>query len=155
MKILIYCRETYGCSNEEQERALRTYCNNRGYEVVDVYKEKCSKRSDSNLSQMRRLYNYCKEHMDSIDKILFIRWDRFSRNVELIFQYKEKFEEIGVEINAIEHTVDFTSSAWPVLLSIICGFTYYEDAKISQRIRMGMHHAVLKRNDQLSVYNDL
>lgn len=154
MNILLYCRETYGCSLDEQERALRTYCNNRGYEVVDVFKETCS-RCDSDRSQMRRLYNYCKEHMDSIDKILFLRWDRFSRNVELIFQYKEKFEEIGVEINAIEHPVDFTSNDWPVLLSIICGFMYYEDAKISKRIRMGKRHAALKRNDQLSVDNDL
>lgn len=154
MKILIYCRETYGCSNEEQERALRTYCSNRGYEVVDVFKETCS-RCDSDRSQMRRLYNYFKEHMDSIDKILFLRWDRFSRNVELIFQYKEKFEEIGVEINAIEHPVDFTSSDWSVLLGLICVLPYYEDAMKSKRIRMGMRNALLKRNDQLSVGNDL
>lgn len=154
MKILIYCRETYGCSLDEQERALRTYCNNRGYEVVDVFKETCS-RCDSDRSQMRRLYNYCKKHMDSIDKILFIRWNILSRSMELVFQYKEKFEEIGIEINAIESPVDFTSSYWPTLLALICGLTHFEDVKRSKRIRMGMHHAVLKRNDKLSVVNDL
>ena len=155
MKILIYCSETYFCSNEEQERALRTYCNNRGYEVVDVYKEKCCKNSASNRSQMRRLYNYCKKHIDSIDKILFIRWNILSRSMELVFQYKKKFEEIGIEINAIESPVDFTSSDWPILLGLICGLTHFEGVKRSKRIRMGIRNAVLKRNDQLSVYNDL
>ena len=161
MNVLLYCRVSTneladGCSLDEQERALRTYCNNRGYEVVDAYREAYSaKHYDLQRPEMRKIYDYCKKHKNKVDKILFLRWDRYSRDVEFAFHYKRKFEEMGIEINAIESPIDFTSGDWPILLGIYCGMAHLEDVYKSSRIRMGKRRAVIKGNNQLSVNNDL
>jgi DNA invertase Pin-like site-specific DNA recombinase len=81
-----------GCSLNEQERQLRSYCANRGYNVIDVYHEDYSaKYFDMKRPEMKKIYDYCRKHRGMVDKVLFVRWDRFSRNVEFAFAYKRKF----------------------------------------------------------------
>ena len=114
---LLYCRvssdeQKKGCSLEEQERQLRSYCQNYGYNVVEVYKEDYSAcEPNLNRPEMKKMYDYCKKNRGRIQKVLFLRWDRYSRNGEFAFAYKRKFyDELGVEINAIESPIDFTPS---------------------------------------------
>ena len=71
--------------------------------------------------------------------MLFLRWDRYSRNVEFAFAYKRKFyDELGVEINAIESPIDFKGSEWSTNLAVYCGIAHTEDSKISRRTREGV-----------------
>ena len=149
-KVILYCRvstdeQADGCSLDEQERVLRAYCNNRGFDVVDVYREDYSaKHYDLRRPEMKKIYNYCKSHKKCVDLILFLRWDRFSRDGEFAYHYKRKFEEMGVQINAIESPIDFTSGDWPTLLGIYCGTAHSEDVKISKRTKAGIHGTLLK-----------
>ena len=151
MKVLLYCRvssdeQKKGCSLDEQERQLRAYCTNNGYEVIDVYHEDYSaKNFDMRRPEMKKMYEYCKRNRNTVDKILFLRWDRYARNVEFAFAYKRKFyDELGVEINAIESTIDFKSTEWSTMMAIYCGVAHTEDDKISRRTRDGIHGTLLK-----------
>ena len=57
---------------------------------------------------MQKIYDYCKKHKREVHKILFLRWDRYSRNVEFAFAYKRRFyDELGIEINSIEAPINF------------------------------------------------
>ena len=77
--------------------------------------------------------------------MLFLRWDRFSRNVEFAFTYKRKFyDELGVEINAIESPIDFKGSEWSTNLAVYCGIAHSEDSKISRRTREGVRKSLKK-----------
>ena len=149
--VIIYCRvstdeQANGCSLEMQENYLRAYCANRKYNVHDVYHEEYSaKHFDLKRPQMAEMYQYCKKNKNLVNKVLFLRWDRFSRNVEFAFAYKRKFyDELGIEINAIESEIDFKSTEWSMLLAMYCGAAHTEDDKISKRTKDGIHGTLLK-----------
>ena len=151
MKVILYCRvstdeQADGCSLEMQERFLRNYCERNRFDVIDVYYEDYSaKYFDINRPEFKKIYKYCRAHKKSVDKILFLRWDRYSRNVEFAFTYKRKlYDELGIEINTVESPIDFTSTDWPTLLALYCGTAHSEDVKISRRTKDGIHGTLLK-----------
>ena len=77
--------------------------------------------------------------------MLFLRWDRFTRNTEFAFTYKRKFyDELNIEINAIESAIDFKGPDWSTLLGLYCGNAHSEDNKISLRTKDGIHGTLLK-----------
>ena len=151
LNVILYCRvsseeQKKGCSLQEQERQLRSYCDSKGYNVISVYEEDYS-ACDPNLNrpEMKKMYEYCKKNRGKVDKILFLRWDRYSRNGEFAFAYKRKFcDELGIEINTLESPIDFTGTEWAMMLGLYCGVAHTEDEKISRRTRDGIHGTLLK-----------
>ena len=151
-KVILYCRvstdeQSEGCSLDMQEHFLRAYCNNRGYEIIgEPYKDDFSaKGHELNRPEFKKVYDYCRKHKGEVDKVLFLRWDRYSRNVEFAFAYKRKFiDELHIEINAIESPIDFNSGDWATMLGLFCGTAHSEDIKISKRTKDGMHGTLLK-----------
>ena len=79
-----------GCSLDFQERYLKAYCSNHGYNVLEkAYREDYSaKHYDLRRPEMKKMYQYCKKNKGKVNKILFLRWDRYARNVEFAFTYK-------------------------------------------------------------------
>lgn len=154
MNIILYCRvstdeQADGCSLEIQEKFLRAYCDNHGYTIVgeeQPYKEDYSaKHYDLRRPELRKIYDYCKRHKNTVDKVLFLRWDRFTRNLEFALTYKRKFyDELGIEINAIESPIDFNGAEWSMMLGMYCGVAHTEDEKISRRTKDGIHGTLLK-----------
>lgn len=148
----MYCRvstdeQSEGCSLEVQERYLRAYCSNHDYQIIgEPYKEDYSaKYPDLRRPEFKRLYDYCRKHKNEVDAVYFLRWDRYSRNVEFAFAYKRKlYDELGIEINAMESPIDFTSTDWPMMLSFYCGAAHTEDVKISRRTKDGIHGTLLR-----------
>ena len=145
MNVILYCRvstdeQADGCSLDVQEERLRTYCNNHEYNIIgeeQPYKEDFSaKHYDLRRPKLKQIYEYCKKHRNDVDKILFLRWDRFTRNLEFALTYKRKFnDELGIEINSIESPIDFDGTEWSMMLGVYCGVAHTEDSKISQRTR--------------------
>lgn len=151
MNVILYCRvstdeQTEGCSLDMQERYLRAYCDNHNYNIVGDYKEDYSaKHHDLRRPRLKQLYDYCKRHRNEVDKVLFLRWDRFTRNLEFATTYKRKFyDELGIEINSIESPIDFKGTEWSMLLGMYCGAAHTEDEKISRRTKDGIHGTLLK-----------
>ena len=145
MNVILYCRvstdeQVDGCSLDVQEERLRTYCDNHEYNIIgeeQPYREDFSaKHYDLRRPKLKQIYEYCKKHRNEVDKILFLRWDRFTRNLEFALTYKRKFfDELGIEINSIESPIDFDGTEWSMMLGVYCGVAYTEDSKISQRTR--------------------
>ena len=154
MNVILYCRvstdeQADGCSLDMQERYLRAYCENHHYTITgeeQPYKEDYSaKHYDLRRPKLKQLYNYCRRHRNEVDKVLFLRWDRFTRNLEFALTYKRKFyDELGIEINAIESPIDFKGTEWSMLLGMYCGAAHTEDEKISRRTKDGIHGTLLK-----------
>ena len=150
-RVILYCRvstdeQSEGCSLEMQQHFLNAYCHNHGDEIIATYKDDYSaKGHELNRPEFKKVYDYCRRHRHEVDKILFLRWDRYSRNVEFAFTYKRKFiDELHIEINAIESPIDFNSGDWATLLGLYCGTAHSEDIKISKRTKDGNHGTLLK-----------
>ena len=146
MKTILYCRvssdeQAKGASLEVQEAYLRSYCANHNYEIVGVYKDDYSaKHFDLQRPEFKKMYDYCRKNKKLMDKVLFLRWDRYSRNLEFALTYKRKFiDEMGIEINAIESPIDFSGTEWSMMLGMYCGVAHTEDEKISRRTKECTH----------------
>ncbi|SES91761.1 recombinase family protein [Prevotella sp. kh1p2] len=152
INVVLYCRvssdeQAEGSSLDEQERRLRMYCASLKMNVLKVYKDDSSaKYNDIRRRPMfGEMYAYCKLHRHLIAKILFLRWDRYTRNTEFAFVYKRKItDELGIEINALESPIDFRSTEWSLMLALHCGMAHTEDNKISRRTLEGIHGTLLK-----------
>lgn len=151
MNVILYCRvstdeQADGCSLDMQERYLKGYCDNQHYNIIGKYREDYSaKHYDLRRPKLKQLYDYCRKHQHEVDKVLFLRWDRFTRNLEFALTYKRKFyDELGIEINAIESPIDFKGTEWSMLLGMYCGAAHTEDEKISRRTKDGIHGTLLK-----------
>ena len=155
MNVILYCRvstdeQADGSSLEVQEERLRDYCARRDYTIVgdeQPYKDRHSAKPHDmkDRPKIKQIYDYCRKHKGEVDKVLFLRWDRFARNLELASKAKRLFcDELGIEINSIESPVDFKGTEWATMLGIYCGVAHTEDVKISRRTRDGIHGTLLK-----------
>ena len=153
--VILYCRvssdeqKNERLSIEHQERALRTFCESNGYHVIgekQPYKEDYSaKHYDLQRPEIKSILEYCRKNKGKVDLVLFLRWDRYSRNVEFAFAYKRMFmDELGVEINAVEEPIDFMATDWPMWLSIRCGVAHTEELKIARRTKEGIHEHLMR-----------
>ena len=146
--VILYCRvssdeQKLNTSLSHQEETLSEYCRKMGYNVVNIYKDDFSAKSRYlNRPKLKEAYEYCRKHKGEVDLLLFLRWDRFARHVGFAFDYKEKFEALGVEINSLESHIDFTGTEWATLLSLYCGVAHTEDEKISRRTKDGIRKSL-------------
>ena len=148
--VILYCRvssdeQKTNTSLEFQEKKLRHYCNEHGYNVIACYHEDFSgKHHDFVRPEMKKIRDYCKKHKREVDLILFLRWDRFSRNPEFAYMFKRMFlDDWGIEFNAIESPIDFGATEWSSLLSSYCAAAHTENNKISRRTRDGVRETLL------------
>lgn len=70
-----------GYSLPHQQTILEKYCELHGIEVVQHFREDHSAK-DFNRPEFVKLMELVKANRGKIDKVLFTRWDRFSRNQE-------------------------------------------------------------------------
>ena len=148
--VILYCRvssdeQKTNTSLDFQERKLRHYCENHDYNVIACYKEDFSaKHHDFVRPEMKKIRDYCKKHKREVDLILFLRWDRFSRNPEFAHMFKRIFlDDWGIEFNAIEGPIDFECTEWSNYLSNNCAQAQTENNKISRRTRDGIRETML------------
>jgi DNA invertase Pin-like site-specific DNA recombinase len=69
-----------GYSQKHQDDRLRQYCDHHNIEIVGSYWEDYSGKT-FDRPQFNRFMEHMKHHRNSADLLLFLKWDRFSRNV--------------------------------------------------------------------------
>ena len=148
--VILYCRvssdeQKTNTSLDFQEKKLRQHCDKYGYNVIECYHEDFSaKHHDFVRPEMKKIRDYCKKHRHEVDLILFLRWDRFSRNPEFAYMFKRMFlDDWGIQFNALESPIDFNATEWSSLLSSYCAAAHTENNKISRRTRDGIRETML------------
>ena len=96
--VILYCRvcvEKQG--NEKQKKQLLEYCKEHGYNVIDIVE-----RVTSGTKVDEQLKNCIYQHEGVANKLLFVSWDRLTRNpVEAVSMIKLMLG-LGIEPVAIE-----------------------------------------------------
>ncbi|GAA3724134.1 recombinase family protein [Flavobacterium ginsengisoli] len=146
VNVIIYCRVSTdeqaqkGFSLDYQEESLKRYCDSRSYNIVKVYREDHSAKN-FNRPEWSKLKTYVKSNKKEIHKVLFAKWDRFSRNVEQALTVLREFDSIGVELNASEQYLDTSNSDNKMVLAIYLTAGEVERDKISSRTIAGTYQA--------------
>ncbi|MBP9792626.1 MAG: recombinase family protein [Flavobacterium sp.] len=129
-----------GFSLAHQEDALRRYCEMRGYKVVNHFQDDFSAKT-FNRPQWIKLSEYVKRNKQTVNLILFTKWDRFSRNSDEAHATIKQMAKIGVEINSMEQPLDLNNPDNKVMLSMYLILPEVENDKISLRTKDGMRRA--------------
>ncbi len=147
MNTIIYTRVSTdeqaekGFSLRHQKQILTTYCEINKHTIAKHFEDDYSAKN-FNRPEWNNLMDYAIKNKQCIDKILFTKWDRFSRNAEEALAVIRKLTDMGIEVNSIEQPLDLTNPDNKVLLSMYLILPEVENLKISQRTKDGMRRAV-------------
>ncbi len=95
-----------GFSLRNQEEQLKSYCEVNEIEIVEVIKEDYSAKNFDRPAWKTMIYRIKKGQLKA-DELLFIKWDRFSRNTELAYSVLSSLMELKIQPQAIEQKIDF------------------------------------------------
>ncbi|MBD5303229.1 MAG: recombinase family protein [Bacteroides sp.] len=146
--VIIYCRvstdeQRQGTSVDVQEERLKAYCTYKGYNIINMpefqdCKEDESAKTFDKRPVMQAILKYIRKNRGKVQKLLFLRWNRFSRDLFSATDAVRELLDMGVEPNAIEEELNFESSSWPVLLGAYIGIAQSDNIARSKATKDGI-----------------
>ncbi len=150
MNVIIYCRvssdeQVEGTSLDVQEQSLTRYCERKGYNIIDIpHKEDASGKTFKKRPVIQNIMNYIRKHKGHVDKLLVLRWNRYSRDLPTAMANLVELQELKVEVNSIDEPIDYTSTTWPHLLGSYIGVAHSDNLSRSHATLDGIHGTLLK-----------
>ena len=129
-----------GFSLRDQEEKLLQYCKDNNYNVLNIYREDHSAKT-FNRPEFNKLITYCKTHHKIVDELLFIKWDRFSRNTAESYNKINFFNSLAIRSNAISQPLDLSIPEQGLMLAVYLSIPEVENQRRSQNVIAGMRRA--------------
>ena len=141
--VILYCRvstdeQAKGTSLDYQEARLREHCLRYNYNIIECYREDFSGKTFQRRPEMRKIMAFCRIHPKQVDAMLFLRWDRYSRNLEFALTNIRQLRDLNITVNSIENPLDQSSLDNPTMLGVYIGNAESEVNKIAKRTREGI-----------------
>ena len=130
-----------GYSQKHQDDRLRQYCEHHNIEIVGSFWEDYSGKT-FDRPQFNKFIEHLKKHKNSADLLLFLKWDRFSRNVAESYVIISKLAKMGIEPQAIEQPLDMTIPESKIMLAIYLAAPEVENDRRSLNTIAGMRKAM-------------
>ncbi len=146
-KAIIYVRVSTdeqsekGYSLAHQEERLRLYCKQHDIEVAGFYKEDHSAKSFDRPA-FAQLLTFLKKNKKAIDLLLFLKWDRFSRNAGDAYGMINQLNKLGVEPQAIEQPLDLNVPENKIMLAFYLAAPEVENDRRSLNVIAGTRRAM-------------
>ncbi len=146
MNTIIYTRVSTdeqadkGFSLRHQKEMLDKFCDVKGFKTLKHFQDDYSAKNFER-PEWKKLELYVKANRKNIDKILFTKWDRFSRNIEAALRVIRLFKDWGIEVNSIEQPLDLSNPDNKAMLALYLVMPEVENDKISQRTKDGIVRA--------------
>ncbi|MBO9683323.1 MAG: recombinase family protein, partial [Flavisolibacter sp.] len=130
-----------GYSLVEQEDRLMRHCEIHSIQVKGIYREDYSAK-DFNRPEWKKLIKKIrkKTHRPP-ENILFIKWDRFSRNIEYAYQMIRILRELNVQPMAIDQPIDLEVPESIVMLAVYLSIPEAENSRRGLTTSEGIRRA--------------
>lgn len=129
-----------GFSLASQEDYLRKYCVANNVEIIHTFVEDHSAKT-FNRPEFKKMLSFCKKNKSDIDLLLFVKWDRFSRNTKDSYQMIHEFKKLNIEARAIEQPLDLSVPESKIMLAIYLASPEVENDRRSLNVFNGMRKA--------------
>lgn len=106
-----------GYSLPQQQEQLERYCNAMGIEIAILFQEDYSAKNFER-PEWTKLMQYAKANQRNIDLVLFISWDRFSRNISDAYMMISKLKKLEIEPQAIMQPLDLKIPQNKIVLAV-------------------------------------
>ena len=129
-----------GYSLQHQEDRLRHYCSINNIEVVAFFREDHSAKT-FDRPEFGRLVEFVRKNKRAVDVLLFLKWDRFSRNAGDAYYMINTLNKLGVEPQAIEQPLDLSIPENKIMLAFYLAAPEVENDRRSLNTIAGMRRA--------------
>jgi site-specific DNA recombinase len=132
-----------GYSLPEQEDRLLKYCDFNNIEVKGVYSEDFSAKN-FNRPEWKKLIEVLKRRpAGEENNVLFVKWDRFSRNIEFAYEMIGMLRKRSTTPMAIDQPIDFSVPESIVMLAVYLSIPEAENTRRALNTINGMRRAKL------------
>lgn len=129
-----------GYSQRSQEELLRKYCDINTIAIRKVIFEDHSAKT-FNRPEWKKYLLDLKKHKSQADVVLFLKWDRFSRNAGDAYQMINTLRKLGVEPQAIEQPLDLSIPENKMMLAFYLAAPEVENDRRALNVIHGMRRA--------------
>jgi DNA invertase Pin-like site-specific DNA recombinase len=129
-----------GYSQRSQEELLRKYCGIKDIAIRQVILEDHSAKT-FNRPEWKKYLIDLKKHKGKTDFVLFLKWDRFSRNTGDAYQMISTLRKLGVEPQAIEQPLDLSIPENKMMLAFYLAAPEVENDRRALNVIYGMRRA--------------
>jgi site-specific DNA recombinase len=130
-----------GYSLPEQEDRLLRHCEQNNIIVKGIFREDYSAKNFSR-PEWQKLLNILKNRKKKDEEnVLFIKWDRFSRNIEFAYQMIGILRNVNVRAMAIDQPIDFKIPESTVMLAVYLAVPESENTRPALNTLTGMRRA--------------
>lgn len=126
-----------GYSLDIQVEKLLVHCRKENISVINIYKEDHSAK-DFNRPEFKKMLHYLAANKGKVDYVLFVTWDRFSRNITESYAMINRLKNYGVEVQAIEQHLDLTIPENQMILSVYLALPDIDNRRRSIKITEGV-----------------
>lgn len=147
-RAIIYYRvstdeQANGYSLREQKDRLEKHCQLKEIEIAAIY---CDDFSATTIErpEFRKLRAYAKQHKNTIDYILIVKWDRFSRVASDAHFLINEFNKLNIEVQAIEQPLDFSIPESILMLAIYVAVPQVDNHRRALNVTAGTRRAKLE-----------
>ncbi|MEP7374741.1 MAG: recombinase family protein, partial [Chitinophagaceae bacterium] len=130
-----------GYSQKHQDDRLKQYCAFTNIEIAGVYWEDYSAKT-FDRPEFKKLLAHLKKHRNSADLLLFLKWDRFSRNIAEAYAMINQLNKLGIEPQAIEQPLDLDIPENKIMLAFYLAAPEVENDRRSLNTIAGMRRAM-------------
>ena len=145
-KVILYSRvsttdqKDHGYSLADQEARLEKYCELNNYTIVFTVREDASGKT-FDRPQFKNVMEFIKRNKGAANMLLFVKWDRFSRNATDALNMIRTLLASGILVNAIEQPIDVTVPEQKLMLSFYVTTPEVENDRRSMNVISGMRRA--------------
>lgn len=129
-----------GYSLPEQEDRLLKYCDYHNIKVKGIFREDYSAK-DFNRPEWKKLIKIVKNKSVEDKNILFIKWDRFSRNIEYAYEMIGMLRKYNTTAIAIDQPLDFSVPESTVMLAVYLSVPEAENSRRALNTANGIRRA--------------
>lgn len=133
-----------GYSLPEQEERLRNHCEQNGMEIKGIFREDYSAKNFNRPEWSKLLGMLGKRSRREAEEkvhILFVKWDRYSRNIEAAYEMLGVLRKMNVQPVAIDQPIDFSIPESTVMLAVYLSIPEAENERRSLNTFYGMRRA--------------
>ena len=138
--IVTYCRTSMTDQNTETQRlALRNYCQQMNYQIVDEYIDNGWSGKNQHRPQFERLLADIRAN--KVTCVLVTRLDRVGRSLQHLISLFAEFKNRGIEFISITENINTQTPEGKMFWQLLGVFAEYERELIVSRTKAGLARA--------------
>ncbi|MET3501870.1 recombinase family protein [Mucilaginibacter rubeus] len=130
-----------GYSLPEQEDRLLKYCEYNDIKVEDIYREDFSAKNFNRPEWKKLVAAIRKKPSEEEKNILFIKWDRFSRDIEYAYEMIGILRKYHTTAMSIDQPIDFSVPESTVMLAVYLSIPEAENSRRALNTSNGIRRA--------------